>query len=356
MTLSHRLLWALLLSALAHALLLLLPAPRPPTPPSTPPLLARLEPMPPAPPAAKRRAGKATVKAAPPRRLTPPAPEPPEAQGSETPPAAINQEEPAAISSEPVAEADAPSVAGEARLLGREEPAAISSEPAAGADEPSVAGEARLPGRIVIDFTLIRGEQGLVVGRMRHEWQVTDDQYTLTSTAEATGVFSLFLPGVLLQVSRGLITREGLKPLSFWIQRGQRQDRTESASFDWGAGSLRFGRSGEEKTVPLPAGSQDVLSVFYQLALTAPHNGVLELPVTNGRKFDRYRYRVVGEETLDTPLGPLVTERLERIQAPGEDALTLWLARDYHWLPVRLRFVDRRGEVAEQVVNTLLAQ
>jgi hypothetical protein len=347
MTLSHRLLWALLLSALAHALLLLLPAPRPPTPPSAPPLLARLEPMPPAPPAAKRRAGKATVKAAPPRRLTPPAPEPPEAQGSET--AAINQEE-AAISSEPVAEADA--VSGRRR----EEPAAISSEPAAEADEPSVAGEARLPGRIVIDFTLIRGEQGLVVGRMHHEWQVTDDQYTLTSTAEATGVFSLFLPGVLLQVSRGLITREGLKPLSFWIQRGQRQDRTESASFDWGAGSLRFGRSGEEKTVPLPAGSQDVLSVFYQLALTAPHNGVLELPVTNGRKFDRYRYRVVGEETLDTPLGPLVTERLERIQAPGEDALTLWLARDYHWLPVRLRFVDRRGEVAEQVVDTLLAQ
>jgi len=268
------------------------------------------------------------VKAAPPRRLTPPAPEPPEAQGGETPRAAINQEEPAAISSEPAAEADA----------------------------PSVAGEARLPGRIVIDFTLIRGEQGLVVGRMRHEWQVTDDQYTLTSTAEATGVFSLFMPGVLLQVSRGLITPEGLKPLSFWIQRGQRQDRTESASFDWGADSLRFGRSGEEKTVPLPAGSQDVLSVFYQLALTAPHNGVLELPVTNGRKFDRYRYRVVGEETLDTPLGPLVTERLERIQAPGEDALTLWLARDYHWLPVRLRFVDRRGEVAEQVVNTLLAQ
>ncbi|MCL6556569.1 MAG: DUF3108 domain-containing protein [Burkholderiales bacterium] len=328
MTLPHRLLWALLLSALAHALLLLLPAPRPPTPPSTPPLLARLEPMPPAPPAAKLRAGKATVKAAPPRRLTPPAPEPPEAQGGETPRATINQEEPAAISSELAAEADA----------------------------PSVAGEARLPGRIVIDFTLIRGEQGLVVGRMRHEWQVTDDQYTLTSTAEATGVFSLFLPGVLLQVSRGLITPEGLKPLSFWIQRGQRQDRTESASFDWGAGSLRFGRSGEEKTVPLPAGSQDVLSVFYQLALTAPHNGVLELPVTNGRKFDRYRYRVVGEETLDTPLGPLVTERLERIQAPGEDALTLWLARDYHWLPVRLRFVDRRGEVAEQVVDTLLAQ
>jgi len=328
MTLSHRLLWALLLSSLAHALLLLLPAPRPPTPPSAPPLLARLEPMPPAPPAAKLGAAKATVKAAPPRRLTPPAPEPPEAQAGETPRAAINEEEPAAISSEPAAEADA----------------------------PSVAGEARLPGRIVIDFTLIRGEQGLVVGRMRHEWQVTDDQYTLTSTAEATGVFSLVLPGVLLQVSRGLITPEGLKPLSFWIQRGQRQDRTESASFDWGAGSLRFGRSGEEKTVPLPAGSQDVLSVFYQLALTAPHNGVLELPVTNGRKFDRYRYRVVGEETLDTPLGPLVTERLERIQAPGEDALTLWLARDYHWLPVRLRFVDRRGEVAEQVVNTLLAQ
>ncbi|MEJ5211908.1 MAG: hypothetical protein WHV61_10835, partial [Burkholderiales bacterium] len=59
---------------------------------------------------------------------------------------------------------------------------------------------------------------------------------------------------------------------------------------------------------------------------------------------------------LDTPLGPLVTERLERVRSPGEDGLELWLARDYRYLPVKLRFIDRKGEVAEQLVEEIRAE
>ncbi|MBS3916855.1 MAG: DUF3108 domain-containing protein, partial [Sulfuritalea sp.] len=33
---------------------------------------------------------------------------------------------------------------------------------------------------------------------------------------------------------------------------------------------------------------------------------------------------------------------------PGEQAMELWLASDYRNLPVRIRFVDRKGDVFDQ--------
>jgi len=33
---------------------------------------------------------------------------------------------------------------------------------------------------------------------------------------------------------------------------------------------------------------------------------------------------------------------------PGEQSMELWLAADYRNLPVRIRYLDRKGEVFEQ--------
>ena len=211
----------------------------------------------------------------------------------------------------------------------------------------------RLPTRIAIVYTIYKGEQKLSVGRMSHTWQMDGNQYTLTSIAEATGLFSLFVRGTLIQVSRGELTQEGLKPSEFWIQRGQSGDRTESASFDWASRQLRFGRANDQKTQPLSPGTQDVLSVLYQLALTAPHAGTLDLAVTNGRKFDHYVYRVVGEEMLETPMGTLKTQHLAKASDGSGDGLDVWLATDYHYLPVRLHITDKKGDTAEQVATSI---
>lgn len=325
----RRWLWALVLSLVLHLALLFTPAPpRPQVEAPRPPLMARLEPPP---PRAKPRMER------PRPRSTPAVPSPSRAQPEpgapllETP-SEGSEEGPARLPTTPVEVAPAPAQAGTERPL-----------------QP-------LPGRIEIRYQLIKGDQGLVVGRMIHRWESGAGRYAVTSLATATGPFALLVRGTLIQVSQGLLTPEGLKPQSFWIQRGQSGDRTESAAFDWATGTLRFGRAGEEKVIPLAPGTQDVLSVLYQLALTAPHEGVLELPVTNGRKFDHYRYRVVGEESLETPLGSLMTEHLEKVREPGEDGLEVWLARDYRYLPVKLRLVDRKGDTAEQIAVEIRAE
>lgn len=233
------------------------------------------------------------------------------------------------------------------------EPIAAPTEPELTVAEPPARPLTPLPKRIVIAYTIYKGEQKFNVGRMTHTWQFESNQYTLTSIAEASGLVSLFVRGALVQVSRGELTADGLKPSEFWIQRGQSGNRTESASFDWAGQLLRFGRANEQKTKALGPGTQDVLSVLYQLALTAPHSGTLELPVTNGRKFDRYVYRVVGEEMLETPLGILKTQHLSKVADAGEGGLDIWLAADYHYLPVRLHLTDKKGDTAEQIATSI---
>lgn len=307
---GRRLLWALGISVALHLALLLGTHLELPRPQAERPLTVRLESLP-------RLAPKPA----------PPKPAPAKPLPIETPPAAESHTPP--------------------------EPSAPTAEPTPAAGEPPSKPLTPLPKRIAIAYTLYKGEQKLSVGRMNHIWQIDGAHYTLTSIAEATGLFSLFVRGTLIQVSRGELTPEGLKPSEFWIQRGQSGNRTESASFDWASQILRFGRANEQRTQALGPGTQDVLSVLYQLALTAPHSGTIELAVTNGRKFERYVYRVVGEEMLETPLGTLKTQHLTKASDGGGDGLDLWLAADYHYLPVRVRITDKQGDTAEQVATAI---
>ena len=318
----RRLLWALAISLALHFLLLIGARIRLPQPAPEKPLTVKLVALP---------------QAVPPKKIAPPKPHP---KPVHTPaPKAETAPPPTA---EPL---PAPTPIETARV---EQPAPPAAQPPAPPPKPLTP----LPKRIEIAYTLYKGEQKLNVGRLTTTWQINGTQYTLTSIAEATGLFSLFVRGALIQVSRGELASEGLKPGEFWIQRGQSGNRTDSASFDWAGQLLRYGPANEQRTQPLASGTQDVLSVLFQLALTAPHSGTLDLAVTNGRKFDHYRYRVEGEEMLETPLGTVKAEHLAKADPDG-DRLDVWLAADYHYLPVRLKITDKKGDTAEQIVQSI---
>jgi len=105
--------------------------------------------------------------------------------------------------------------------------------------------------------------------------------------------------------------------------------------------------------VPLPEGSQDLLSFIYQIATAPPQSGNFQLFITNGRKLDSYEYQVLGEEMLDLPMGQVRSLHLSRVHAPNEDGTDFWLGLDLHNLPVKIRFTDRDGGVAEQIASDI---
>jgi len=230
----------------------------------------------------------------------------------------------------------------------------VQSAPPAEAQPEPVAAPAptTLPARAELRYFLFKGDQGLNVGKVLQTWQRVGDAYTLTSTAEATGLFSLFVSGKHEQVSQGKITADGLQPESFSMQRGSVEKR-DAARFDWEENTLRIDSEGRQSTAKLVPGALDLLSFTYQFAFALPESGDIRIDLTNGRKLDSYRYRIVAEEALETPLGVLKTVHLSKLRNPGEEGTEIWLGMDYHYLPVKIRQTDKKGESAEQVITEI---
>lgn len=319
-----KLLWMLGLSLAVHLALLLGPhISLPSSPHHTDVLEARLETPPPA--------AQVQQEMAKPARPRPAKPKAHRAAEKAAPPSA-----------EP---ASAPDNA--AAVTPEAETAPVQAEPAPEPSPPPAA-TPPMPQRVAIKFTLFKGLNGLSVGRAEQTWMLDGERYTITSVAEATGLFSLFASGKHVQVSLGEITRNGLKPTSYRVERGQGAGKTDTALFDWNAMTLNLGN----KTLKLPEGTQDLLSFMYQLAFAPPQRSTVQLSITNGRKLDSYAYWVV-EEALDTPMGRLKTLHLGKQREEGERDTEVWLATDYHYLPVKISQIDKDGDGLVLLANEI---
>lgn len=186
---------------------------------------------------------------------------------------------------------------------------------------------------------------GFATGEQRLVWARMENAYTLTSEAVATGLAGVFYRGRFAQTSRGRVTPQGLEPEEFQDQRGNAH---ANARFDVIAGQVTLHTArGEVRHYPYRPGMQDILSLFFQLALTAPPPaGQMQFAVFNGRRVREYTFIMQGEAMLDTALGPLRTLHLVRTDHP-EDRFEAWLAIDRHHLPVRVLSRDGNDQEME---------
>jgi len=206
-----------------------------------------------------------------------------------------------------------------------------------------------LPPRIDLRFEV---SYGMASGKQTMVWVNEGRQrYTLISVAEATGLAGIFYHGKFVQTSRGRITSRGLQPEEFWDQRG---DKRSTAQFDASQGHLTLNPAkGAPRHFEYQGDVQDVLSLFFQLALTAPPPaGTLTYSVFNGKKLRDYSYAVQGEVLLETTVGPQRTLHLARV-ADSDGRFEVWLAIDRHYLPVRVLRSDDKGNEVEMRVQSI---
>ncbi len=283
-----------------------------------------------APPAAAQSVPVAAVRPLPrpaPRPVAPVAAAPAPAAAPTVPPASTL--EPASAnggqSASPVPDAPSPVAA------------AADTSAAAGAPPPTA-----LPARGRIRYTITRGEQGFVVGQSTHEWEHDGRAYRARSITETTGLAALFKPARVLQSSEGELRPDGLRPREF---RHERVNGLDQARFDWDRGLLAY----DGRETGLPAGTQDMLSLYYQASLQAVAGAGLDVPVATGRKLETYRFESRGEETLTVAGRPWRT--LHLAARGGGDAIELWIAPELPGLPLKIRFVDRKGEIFDQMAE-----
>ncbi len=334
------LLIALTLSALAHAFTLAggwLRLPAQTTEP--PPLQARLERLPDVTPVTPAPAPKPAVAPARPRVAAAP-----RAVVSDT------------LSPFPLLAPDAPA---NAETAAAEPPAPV--EPIVIADAapstfmPERAAIRNLPRRGRIAYALYMGSNKLEVARTVQSWETSADTYKLESTSGTSGLASVFRSEQRVFRSTGRMTEHGLRPDNFLSTRSRRGQTDEAvAHFDWGKNSITIGRGEAQRSAALPAGSQDILSFMYQLALAPPPPGRVQIAITNGTRFENYALDVLAEETLDTPMGKIRALPVKQVRREGGESMEIWLAADYRYLPVRIRFIGRDGAPAgEQIVTEI---
>ncbi len=353
---------AAVVSAGLHALLIASGWLAIPKLPSEIPLLeARLAPAPPV--RTPARLSTPRPKAPKPRWTTPPAAAPLPGVIAQDPvvrraepladaPAVVSGTSPADASEAIPAAGDVPKTVADAKAVA---PDPASYEPPADprAEEPALARS--LPSKGTIVYTLTFGRDGFNVGRAVQSWEVGAGRYLLASDAETTGIVDMFRPQRLRWLSQGRITRQGLRPEAFLVSRTRRgQTEAAEARFNWAEGNLTYGFASERASAALAPGAQDIMSFVYQLGLAPPAPGRFRLPITTGSRFDIYEIEVRSEENIETPLGTIRALPVKQERRPGAESIEIWLAAEYRYLPVKIRYFDRDGNPAgEQLASEI---
>lgn len=199
-----------------------------------------------------------------------------------------------------------------------------------------------------IRYAVYKVSLGMQVGVAEQRWKFSEDgSYELHSVTETTGLAAVLRPARIEQESRGRLVAGGLQPSHFHTLKNG-QETSEVADFDWAAGTVRLARDGS--TPGVVAGTQDLLSLNFQLAYLPNLAHGQSIGVVTGKKYERYALDALGEEILTTPAG---TFRTLHLRSQTDTVTEFWVALDRDRLPVKIRFTDKKGDAFEQIATEI---
>ena len=187
------------------------------------------------------------------------------------------------------------------------------------------------------------------MGRTTHTFKIDGDNYDVETVVEGIGLVRIFYGGRYVQRSRGRITAQGFVPDEYFVMRG-REDRSERAQFNWTDKRVTFTWRDETRTADLQPGMQDPVSVLHQLYFMQPLEKNAKLSIATSRKLSEYGYEVVGEESIQTPIGAIPTIRVRRTDEETVQ-FVMWLDPARNMMPMRMYYEDRNRTVLEQTIR-----
>jgi hypothetical protein len=180
----------------------------------------------------------------------------------------------------------------------------------------------------------------------------------------ARGRYELWLrtvdPAGLLDLkSSGALRSFGIAP-DRYIERVEVANRELRAEFDWASRMVSFTGRGAGQPATFTDGTQDPLSLQFHLPLLAQAypwrfapGAQVEFDIAR-RGVERYAFRVEGYELVRVGGRDVQTLKIDRPRGPGANRrVEIWMAPEYQWLPMRLRFTDANDEVWDSVLAVL---
>ena len=238
------------------------------------------------------------------------------------------------------------------------EPPKVAADPPAPAPTAEAStlplGAQALPtkGRIVYrtSYTRLAGLTALTYV----DWSIDPDKATYElwlRTVDPAGLLDLR--------STGTLKPFGIAPDNY-IEKIEIADRELRANFDWKLNSVNFVGRGAGQPASFGEGTQDPLSLQFHLPLLAqayPWRFAPGLEVTFAvarRNVEQYSFVVEGFEPTRIDGTDVMTLKIDRKRGPdAKRRVEIWMAPEFQWLPVRLRFTDTNDEVWDSVLSQL---
>jgi Protein of unknown function (DUF3108) len=210
----------------------------------------------------------------------------------------------------------------------------------------STATQAAPPGRIKLSYEVSYGSMHAdVVETLEHD----DSTYSIVSETRGRGILAAF--GNKRTV-RGRITPQGLRPDEYRDERPF--GWVASAKFDWESRTVIQEHKGKSETLQMQGAAQDPLSLAYTFAFVPPKGKEYDITRADGRGLTPFRFAVLGNEKLATPIGEMQTLHIAKVRDGPEDKATdIWFAADRDFLPVRVLVVDKDGSRVDQIITRI---
>lgn len=172
---------------------------------------------------------------------------------------------------------------------------------------------------------------------------VGKDRFHFETHTRPAGFMAWFYKDQIDEDSRWTLHAANIRPLSYtYNRRGGSKDRLVELTFDWKRGIVENKVDGDRWRMPVPEGALDKLVVQVAMMLDlARGKRSMQYAIADGGKLKTYRFKVLGNESLETPAGRFETVKIERLRENNKRSTYLWCAPALHNLPVR---VDQREE------------
>jgi hypothetical protein len=165
--------------------------------------------------------------------------------------------------------------------------------------------------------------------------------------------------GLLDLKSSGSLQGFGIAPEKY-IERIEITNRELRAEFDWTARVVQFAGRGAGQPAGFLDGVQDPLSLQFHLPLLAQAYPSRFIPGADisfqvaRRNVEAYVFRAEAYEPVRIGNRDVRALKLDRARGPkATRRVEIWMAPEYQWLPVRLRFTDTNDEVWDSVLAVL---
>ena len=186
------------------------------------------------------------------------------------------------------------------------------------------------------------------------DWSIDPDKATYElwlRTVDPAGLLDLR--------STGTLKAFGIAPDNY-VEKIEVANRELRADFDWKMSAVSFIGRGAGQPVTFGEGTQDPLSLQFHLPLLAqayPWRFSPGSEVTFAvarRNVERYSFVVEGFEATRVDGTDVITLKIDRKRGPDANRrVEIWMAPQFQWLPVRLRFTDSNDEVWDSVLAQL---